>query len=364
MNHIVTFIMPRTGEIPIGGFKVVYEYANRLVKDGISVNIVYGIASRPISNRFIRLGYYFCRWFRWLKYKLFKEYKPNSWFDTDKRIKHILRYRLNPKAIPETTILVATSWVTAYWVNLYNKISPRNKAYLIQHFEDWHGSTEEVVSTWKMPLHKIVIAPWLKDIAKNMGEEAFLIENGFNQEEFYLTIPIKKKNKYLVTMLWHDNPFKACKVGLQTLMVVKKKIPQLKAHFFGVPERPKDLPEWIYYTQMPSHQEHLQIYNESSIFLGPSSKEGFCLTPPEAMLCGCAVVCTNIGGYTVVAKDNETALLAEVGDYNKLADNIIKLIEDDNLRFKIATAGLEFVKQYTWDNAYAKLKRILFSTLN
>ena len=74
MNHIVTFIMPRTGEIPIGGFKVVYEYANRLVKDGISVNIVYGIASRPISNRFIRLGYYFCRWFRWLKYKLFKKW--------------------------------------------------------------------------------------------------------------------------------------------------------------------------------------------------------------------------------------------------------------------------------------------------
>ena len=61
---IITFILPRTGEEPIGGFKVVYEYANRLAKDGYHINIVYGITSRPVSNLVIRYGYYFCRWFR------------------------------------------------------------------------------------------------------------------------------------------------------------------------------------------------------------------------------------------------------------------------------------------------------------
>ena len=44
-EKIITFILPRTGETPIGGFKVVYEYANRLVEDGYTVNIVYGITS-------------------------------------------------------------------------------------------------------------------------------------------------------------------------------------------------------------------------------------------------------------------------------------------------------------------------------
>lgn len=63
------------------------------------------------------------------------------------------------------------------------------------------------------------------------------------------------------------------------------------------------------------------------------------------MLCGCAIVCTDIGGYTVVAKEGQTALLAKVGDYNKLAENIIRLIEDDDLRYKLAYNGLNLIKE-------------------
>lgn len=364
MKEIVTFIMPRTGEIPIGGFKVVYEYANRLVNDGYKVNIVYGITSRPISNIIIKYGYLFCRWFRWIKYKFGKSYTPESWFKIDKRVNHILTYRLNSNSIPESTFLFATSWSTAYWVNDYNKIPSRQKFYLIQHFEDWHGSKEEVIHTWKMPLQKIVIAPWLKQIADQLQENSILIENGFDQSQFHITIPIEQKDKYSITMLWHDHPFKACHVGLEALKLVKNKYPQLKAKFFGVPNRPNDLPEWIDYYQTPSAETHLNIYNSSAIFLGPSSKEGFCLTPPEAMLCGCAIVCTNIGGYTVVAKDNQTALLAEVGDYKQLANNIIKLIENDDLRYKIAQNGHNLIKEYTWDNSYKKLYTLLNSIKN
>ena len=267
----------------------------------------------------------------------------------------MLRFRLNQRSIPESTFLVATSWATAYWVDWYNKISPTQKFYFIQSFEDWHGDRDAVIHTWKMPMTKIVIAPWLKEIADELGEKSILIENGFDQTKFHVTIPIEEKDKYSVTMLWHDHPLKACNVGLEALKLVKSKYPQFKAKFFGVPSRPDYLPDWIEYTQTPSPDEHLYIYNSSAIFLGPSSKEGFCLTPPEAMLCGCAVVCTDIGGYTVVAKNEVTALLAAVGDYGQLASNIIRLIEDDNLRCTIAHNGLELIKSYTWERAYKKL---------
>ena len=362
MKETVTYILPRTCENPNGGFKVVYEYANRLVADNYEVNIVYGITSRPVKNIIIRYGYYLCRWFRWFKYRFFKKYSPENWFPIDKRVKHLLRYKLTKNSIPNTTFLFATSWSTAYWVNSYDKISPNYKFYLLQSFEDWNGDKESVIKTWKMPMQKIVIAPWLQNIANKLKEKSILIENGFDQKKFYLTIPIEKKNKYSVTMLWHNHPLKACDIGLKALYLVKNKYPQFQAQFFGVPERPKNLPEWIEYTQTPSPKKHLEIYNSSAIFLGPSSKEGFCLTPPEAMLCGCAIVCTNIGGYTVVAKENETALLAEVGDYNKLAENVIKLIENDTLRYKLAHNGINLIKQYTWDNAYKKLKDALNAT--
>lgn len=35
----VTFLLPRTGEVPIGGFKIVYEYGNRLAQRNVQVTL-------------------------------------------------------------------------------------------------------------------------------------------------------------------------------------------------------------------------------------------------------------------------------------------------------------------------------------
>ena len=39
----VVFLLPGVDHGPVGGYKVVYEYANRLVYDGWSVTLVYPI---------------------------------------------------------------------------------------------------------------------------------------------------------------------------------------------------------------------------------------------------------------------------------------------------------------------------------
>ena len=41
MSCTISFIFPHPIDSPAGGYKVVYEYANRLVADGHKVNIVY-----------------------------------------------------------------------------------------------------------------------------------------------------------------------------------------------------------------------------------------------------------------------------------------------------------------------------------
>lgn len=41
MKKKITFLLPGIANRPIGGYKVVYEYANRLVNDGFAVNIIY-----------------------------------------------------------------------------------------------------------------------------------------------------------------------------------------------------------------------------------------------------------------------------------------------------------------------------------
>ena len=105
---------------------------------------------------------------------------------------------------------------------------------------------------------------------------------------------------------------------------------------------------------MPQKDLHRKLYNQSAIFIGTSYSEGWGLTLGEGMLCGCAIACTNNPGYTILAENNVTALLSEVGDAEGLANNIIKLVEDDLLRLKIAEAGWNRARSYTWERSFEK----------
>jgi glycosyltransferase involved in cell wall biosynthesis len=269
-----------------------------------------------------------------------------------------LRYSLSEKKIPKTDIYIATAWSTAFWLNRYKNVDCRNKFYFIQHFEDWAETYDAVLETWKMKLTKIVIAPWLQKIATDIGEKCFLVENGFNQNEFYLIDTIEDRKKTAI-MLWHDLPFKGCSMGIEALKHVKEVIPEFTVTLFGVPFPPPNLPSWIKYYQKPKIDIHRKLYNNAAIFVGTSYSEGWGLTVGEAMLCGCAIACTNNEGYAVVAHDNETALLSEIGDAVALSENIIHLIENDNLRIKIATSGNKLIKEYTWERAYKNFLTVI-----
>jgi glycosyltransferase involved in cell wall biosynthesis len=119
------------------------------------------------------------------------------------------------------------------------------------------------------------------------------------------------------------------------------------------------LPEWFEYYENPDRETHNSIYNNASIYIAPALVEGFGLTVGEAMICGCAVVATRIDGYSVLCRDNETAVMCAAANSDDLARAITGLILDRQLRIKIATEGHQTISAYTWDSAYAKMKLLI-----
>ena len=77
------------------------------------------------------------------------------------------------------------------------------------------------------------------------------------------------------------------------------------------------------------------------------------------MICGAAVVCTDNKGYLEMAKHDENALVSPVRDVQALADNVIRLIEDDELRVRLAGNAMEGIRKFSWDRSYAKLLEVL-----
>lgn len=253
----------------------------------------------------------------------------------------------------KSDVILATSVETDYALNNFKNINDGKKFYLIQDFENWKGNTDEYCyNSYKFPFTKIVISKWLQEKVEQTGNSATIIPNGLDFDYFKLTVPIEQRSQTEISMLYHLDDRKRCCDAMAALKIVKEHVPDLHVSMFGAPNKPENLPGWYSYYQTPDKKVHNSIYNNSAIFIAASMKEGWALPPAEAMQCGCALACTDIGGFTDYAINNETALVSPVYDVHALADNILRLINNRDLRVKIATNGNKFIQKFRFEDSF------------
>ncbi|HAY32725.1 MAG TPA: glycosyltransferase family 4 protein [Ignavibacteria bacterium] len=351
----INFILPFAGNKPIGGFKIVYEYANRLTEKGHKVNVIHPSYTFKESS-FNNLKYLL----RYHQRSLNKSYLPQKWFSLNENVNAMWVRNISNENIPDADVLITTAWRTAVCARELSE-SKGEKFYFIQHYETWNGPEDEVKATWKMPYKKIVIAKWLNDIASEMGENAEYVPNAFDFSEFGMDILPENRSSLKIMMLYNDLEFKGSKYGIEAFTILKKEFSELKLILFGVPDRPEGLPDGVQYFQSPDRKTLRNLYNESSVFISPSLAEGFPLPPAEAMICGAALTCTDIGGHREYAEDNKTAVLFVPESGTAAADAVRKLITDDKFRIRIAYNGNEHIKKFTWENSVNKFERVLTS---
>ena len=123
--------------------------------------------------------------------------------------------------------------------------------------------------------------------------------------------------------------------------------------------RPASLPAWSRYGGNVTNQRLRTLYNGSRIYVCSSFAEGFALPPAEAMACGCAVAATDCGGIREFAVNDVNALLSAPGDADALARNIIRLLEDDQLRVRLAIAGHQLISRFSWETAANTLEELI-----
>lgn len=350
----IVFLLPNNASKPVGGVKVVLEYANRLVADGFDVELVYGATTRWMTFGLIHDIYYL---WSLICQRLTGSYRP-LWFPLDDRVKQRLVWSHARYHYPKDALIVATAVDTAWYLNNY-QLAAEQKYYFIQDFENWFVDDNFVRETYHYPMHKLVISHWLQKVVENCGEKADLVPNGFDFHFFTLSTPIERRSPLEIIALYHTDKRKGLDVAFEAFRLAREQVPQLHVTLFGTPDRPEGLPEWIEYHQRPDRETFNRIYNRAAIFVGSSYAEGWGLTVGEAMQCGCAVACTDNNGYLEMAKDGETALVSPVGDAHALASNIVRLATDDSLRCEIAHRSNEFIKQFNIEASYSKFKHAL-----
>jgi glycosyltransferase involved in cell wall biosynthesis len=352
----VTFVLPGSGHLPVGGFKVVYEYANRLAARGHRVSVVHVAqperGAPPLRRLKARA--------RYAQRYLQQSYRPR-WFTLHPAVELLWLPTPDARGIPDGDAVVATAWQTAEWVARYPATKGRG-FYLIQHYETWSGPQARVDASFRLPLRKLAIARWLQrvvaDAVGNDGEGGAYVPNGLDLGAFGLDRPIEGRGPHAM-MLFHTAAWKGSSDGLRALERVRAELPELRATLFGVPAPPPDLPAWVRYVQTPAPEVLRSLYNESAVFLATSWTEGWGLPGCEALLCGCALAATEVGGHLEYAHHGETALLSPPQDPEALARNVLTLLQNPPLRTTLARQGHRYVQRFSWERAVARLEALL-----
>lgn len=89
-----------------------------------------------------------------------------------------------------------------------------------------------------------------------------------------------------------------------------------------------------------------------------SKREGLPLNVVESMLSGNPVVATNNRGHRELISDGETGFLVSIDDSATMAERVLNLLNDNELRGKIVAQAFAFAAQYTFTNVKKELQSI------
>lgn len=109
------------------------------------------------------------------------------------------------------------------------------------------------------------------------------------------------------------------------------------------------LRERVHFTGYVSDEELVCLYSDSLAAAMPSFSEGFGLPVIEALACGTPVLSSELGSLPEVAGD--AGVYFDPFNTDSIADAIVKVVSDSELRQRLADNGTRRAQEYTWHRA-------------
>jgi len=102
-----------------------------------------------------------------------------------------------------------------------------------------------------------------------------------------------------------------------------------------------------------------RYFATGDVFCSPAiDRESFGIVLLEAMASGVPVVATAIPGYLTILRDDYNSLVVPPADEVSLSRAILRLMEDDPLRWKLTNNALKFSRAYHWQRVVDQLEAV------
>jgi glycosyltransferase involved in cell wall biosynthesis len=96
----------------------------------------------------------------------------------------------------------------------------------------------------------------------------------------------------------------------------------------------------------------------SDVLVLPSLSEGFSLVVLEAMASGLTIVASKVGGLPELIEDGKNGFLVAPKDAKALADRILALLDNEELRQDMVMNNRNKVQRYSWESTVSQLEEV------
>ncbi|MHB9111381.1 MAG: glycosyltransferase family 4 protein [Thermoleophilia bacterium] len=347
----ITFVLPVAGVSPMGGSKVVYEYANGLIALGHRVTIIHPALLYSDASFWDKVK----KSVRYVQRRVDGSYRPDRWFGLEPNVEVLWVSSLHPRYVPNADVIVSTAWQTAEWIQDYPVVKGK-KVYLIYDYEHYMSAAPalqgRIGATFRRGMFKIATSPAVKNMIRRNGVmEDVTITNGIDLLCYCLKTPIESSERVSIGFPSRLEPFKGTVDAINAMEVVRDAYcGVIDIWSFGGP-KPNYMPGWVNYHERPTDKALCHYHNRSAIFVVPSHYEGFGLPGAEAMACGAALVSTDNGGVNAYAEHGVTALLSPPREHKVLAANVLTLLRNSDYRIALARSGHAHIQNFSWERA-------------
>ena len=120
----------------------------------------------------------------------------------------------------------------------------------------------------------------------------------------------------------------------------------------------------FYFAGFVDRARLLEYYQNAAIYVLPSYYEGLPTSLLEAMSCGIPSIATDVEGSSELITDGKTGLLVPPRNPKGLADAILRLLDDEELRRRIgANARKHIVNNYDWEIITGGIEKVYTSLI-
>lgn len=184
----------------------------------------------------------------------------------------------------------------------------------------------------------------IQNLPEKYKKKTIVIPNGVDSKVFKPLKNIKqRKNVILFTGRFIELK------GIRDILSVAKKLPQYEFWFVGQGPLANliNLPN-TKNLGFKTTKELVKLYNQTTICIQPSYREGFPLVGLEAMSCQKAVIATPLG-FSEYIENGKDGIIIPTKNEKALKDAILKLMTNEKLRKRLERNARKKALKYGWD---------------